>query len=110
VHRDHDHRGARPLFLDPLGGLEAVHVRHPDVHQDDVGQIAARGFDGLATGPRFADDLDAVGVEQHRSDALSDQLVVVDQQDTCGHGLIVRSTDDGAHRGHSKALNTARAR
>ena len=60
---------------------------------------AARGLDGLTSGSRLTNDLDAVGIEEHCRHALSHQLVVVDQQDTC-HGLIVRARDDRAHRAH----------
>src|SRR5215475_5611207 len=34
VGRDHEHPGSRVVAVDPAGGLDAVHARQPDVHQD----------------------------------------------------------------------------
>src|SRR5579862_6679325 len=33
---------------DPVGRLDAVHSRHPDIHEDDVRALPAEEFDGVA--------------------------------------------------------------
>ena len=85
MHREHHHRGAGPLFLDLLRRLEAVHVRHPDVHEDHVGELAAGVFDGLAARAGLADDLEVVGLGQHRRDPLPHELVVVHEEHSNCH-------------------------
>ena len=47
-----------PLGEDPPRRLEPVEVRHPDVHQDDIGLQLARRLDRLEPCLRLADDLD----------------------------------------------------
>ena len=43
---------------DPARGLDAVHARHADVHQHDVGPSRARQLDRLGAVAGLADDLD----------------------------------------------------
>ena len=88
MHRQHDDRGPRPLFLELARRLEPVHVRHLDVHEHDVGQLAACNFQGFAPGARLGDHLDIARTVKHRGDALSNEFVVVHEQDT-GHPAIV---------------------
>ena len=78
--QDHDPgRRERLVAGDPAGRLEAVHHRHPDVHQHHVGVLAGGEGDGLGAVARLADDLD-VGLagEQHREAAAHEHLVVGD--------------------------------
>ena len=78
--QDHDPRRRQRLVAgDPAGRLEAVHHRHPDVHQHHVGVLAGGEGDGLGAVARLADDLD-VGLtgEQHREPAAHERLVVGD--------------------------------
>ena len=78
--QDHDPGGRQRLVAgDPAGRLEAVHHRHPDVHQHHVGVLAGGEGDGFGTVARLADDLD-VGFagEQHREAAAHERLVVGD--------------------------------
>ena len=54
----HDHGGRRERRGHLLGGGDAVHVRHVDVHQDDVGVQLGRHLERLAAGRRRADHVD----------------------------------------------------
>ena len=92
MHRQHHDRRAWALFLDLLCRLEPVHVRHPDIHEDHVGELTARVLDGLAPGPGFAHDLEIVGLGEHRGDSLADELVIVDEQHTNGHRAGILGT------------------
>ena len=66
---------------DPSCRLDPVEVRHPDVHEDDVGAQCLGGVDrGEAVGG-FADDLEVgLGVEDD-AEAGADELLVVGDQD-----------------------------
>ena len=63
------------------GRLEAAHLRHLDVHQDDVRSLATCGFDSLTTGARLSDNLEVVlGFEDHPQ-AGTDEGLVIGEQD-----------------------------
>ena len=68
------------LVAQQLGGRrEAVHHRHPDVHQHDVGARRADDRERLAAVGCLADDLEVgLGVDQH-ADAGPEQRLVVDE-------------------------------
>ena len=72
---------------DAPGGLQPVHLRHPDVHQDDVGPGAPDRVDGLGAVGRLGDHVDAVGGQDH-PEAGADQRLVVGDHDAQrrGHG------------------------
>ncbi len=71
----------------PFGGGEAVHRRHPDVHEHDVRAGAADERLDLAAVGGLADDLDVVGAAHHEGQARPYQGVVVDEeQSDHGHG------------------------
>ena len=73
-------RVSAPLADDPARRLEAVHLRHADVHEDDVGLLARDEVDGFGAVRRLADDLDVVGrPQQHREAAAHERLVVGDR-------------------------------
>ena len=63
----------------PPGGLDPVEHRHGDVHQDQVGAELHGQADGLLAVAGLADDVEA-GFLHGPSQALPEQLVVVDQQ------------------------------
>src|SRR5215212_8495448 len=53
---------------------------HPDVHQDDVGQLAQRDGDRLRAVRRLAHNLDVVGrPQQHTEPAAHEHLVIGDR-------------------------------
>ena len=86
IHRQSsDDRGPGALFLYAARRLEAVHVRHADVHEHDVGQLFASGLDGLTSGLGLTHDGEVLGLREHRRDALPHELVIVDEKDADRH-------------------------
>ena len=87
--QDDDLEGPVGLFEDGCGGCKAVHFRHADVHQHDVGSVLADGVDGLEAVARFGDDIDVgLVLEDHRKAATHEGLVV-DDGDADGHVLSI---------------------
>ena len=77
---------------DAPGRFQAVHARHPDVHQDDVGAQGGRRRAGLHTIGRLADHLDVVAAVEDRPEPEPDQLLVVNEQDADAHVGSTAST------------------
>ncbi len=74
------------IGLQPLGGFVAVHHRHADVHQDQVGALEARRLDALEAIGR---DLHRIaGALEHEADQVAVDLVVFHQQDTARHRQV----------------------
>jgi uncharacterized protein YcaQ len=65
----------RPAGLDPAG------LRHPDVHEHDVGQRLARHGDRLGAVAGLADQVDVVLVGQDHLQAAPEQRMIVGDQD-----------------------------
>ncbi|GGT81445.1 hypothetical protein GCM10010244_02090 [Streptomyces coeruleorubidus] len=86
--QDDDAGGVGGAGEDAAGGLQAVHLGHPDVHQHDVGTCAAGRFDRFGSVGRLGDDVDAVGAED-QSESGADQGLVVGEEHTqrLGHGV-----------------------
>jgi hypothetical protein len=61
--------------------LDAVDVRHADVHDDDVRVRTQDELDRLAAVLRLTDDLDVVGGIEHRANAAAHDRLVVDDDD-----------------------------
>jgi hypothetical protein len=81
VHREHEHLRAFDALQDLPRRLDAVQLRHRDVHDDDV---RAELLDEIDRGPavaRFADDLDLLVRLEDAAQALSDHGVIVNQED-----------------------------
>ncbi len=79
--REHEH--ARRLLRtvdDPARRLDAVDVRHADVHEHDIWMEVARERDRLCSVRRLADDVDVgLGVQDHPEAAAHESLVVREQ-------------------------------
>ena len=58
---EHDHPDLGVVVAELAGGLEAVHLGHPDVDQRDVGVLRADQVEQLLAVGGLAHDLDAVG-------------------------------------------------
>ena len=88
----HDGRAGRAR-RELLGGGDAVHVRHVDVHQDDVRLQLVGHLDRLAPGRRGADHVDvALEAEQLRQVIAGLRDVVDDEDaDLVGHLALVGS-------------------
>jgi hypothetical protein len=91
-HRDDLRLG--PLGLDPADRGDAVHVRHQQVHQDDVGLEPAGHGDALAAIGGLADDLDVVLQVEEHAEAHPDDRVVVDDQDADA-GAVLHGASSG---------------
>ena len=78
--------GPRVLVLGQAPrGLDAVHDRHPEVHDHDVGLARAAGLDCFASVGSLADHLDALLVGEDHAEAGPHELLVVDEQDPDAH-------------------------
>ena len=69
--------------LQAPGRLDAVHHRHPHVHQHDVGLGCGDELQRLGAVARLADDHELVGVQQ-RDQGVAEARVVVHDQDRTG--------------------------
>jgi hypothetical protein len=49
-----DHLRVRNLLAEKAGSLQAVHTRHGDIHEDEIGMKSLRLFDGLQSVRGFA--------------------------------------------------------
>src|SRR5215472_8313891 len=84
-----DHDPGRRLHPDAdqaPRGLDPVHARHADVHEDDVGAEPAHRLDRLDAVCGLAHDLDVRLGVQEQAEAGSDHRVVVDDDDADRHG------------------------
>jgi hypothetical protein len=90
VRRQDQHAGRVAELVQPARRLDAVHARHPDVHEDDVGpQRPHLRQRDLAVGG-LTDHLDVRLGLQDEAEAGAQQWLVVDQQDADRHdGLRV---------------------
>jgi hypothetical protein len=71
--------------LQPARGLDPVHLRHADVHQDDVGSQLVDELDRLDAVRRLADDLEVLAAEEG-SERTPEAVVVVDHEDANATG------------------------
>ena len=94
-HREHEDGDVRQQRRQPAGGLDAVHRRHLDVHDDDVRPRQLRLAQRLGAGRRLRHHLDAVERRQQRRHAAADDRVVVrdEHPDRAGAGSL-RVHDD----------------
>ena len=79
MHAEGEHAGARGGCNQSTGRLDAVQLRHGDVHQHHVGLKFFAGFDGFPAVGGLADDLHVGLRRQNHLEALPDQHVVVGQ-------------------------------
>ena len=73
------------LLADPSGGLQAVHLRHLDVHEHDIGLVLPGHDDGLLAVACLADDLQVVLGLQDHSEPGSHHRLVVGEHDADRH-------------------------
>ncbi|CAM2147606.1 hypothetical protein PT2222_10230 [Paraburkholderia tropica] len=85
IHREHQHRHARRLFLRAFEHLDAAHVGQRDVEQDHVAGVARERDERLAAGLGFDHFAGDAAVEQQLAHALAHHGVIVDEQDAQGH-------------------------
>jgi hypothetical protein len=76
----HEHSRLAAVGQEAAGRFQAVHLRHADVHQDNVRSEAARLRECVLAVLRFADYLDVLlGIEDQAEAAAHERLVVGDQ-------------------------------
>jgi hypothetical protein len=85
---DDPRRGPRSV-QDLSSRSQPIELRHPDVHQDDVGSDTPDHIDGLATIHGLGDDRDVRLAHEDHPEAGSDEPLVIGQDDA----------DRGAHAG-----------
>ena len=104
----HHDRGGRHLGGQAFRRRDAVHVRHVDVHQDDVRRELRRHLDGFAPGCRRSHDLDVRLEAQELREVIAGLRDVVDDQDAdlvChGSQIQVAGMSDGSD-GDGPAVN-----
>ena len=72
--------GCRELGADAARRFDAVHVRHRDVHQDDIGPQRVRVRDRLESVGRFADDAKLRPLVEHLAQRAAHRRVIVDDE------------------------------
>lgn len=102
---DHDRQGVGDVGAgEASGGFDAVHQRHSDVEQADVGAQLERQADCLAPVGGRADHFDVgLGVEQHRQPGAHDGLVVGDEDPDAHRGVPVRGRTASTRQPRSAA-------
>ena len=80
--RHHDHGGGRDGSRQLLGRRDAVHVRHVDVHQDDVRLERHRELQGLDAGRGCTHHVDVTLEAEQLREVVARLRDVVDDQDT----------------------------
>ena len=81
LHGHHDHRGRRGDGRHPLRRGDAIHVRHVDVHQDDVGVQLDRDLERIGAGPGRADHVDVALEAKQLREVIPGLRDVVDDED-----------------------------
>jgi hypothetical protein len=81
---EHEHFDAGVVFAKAAGGLDAVAVRHPEVHQHDVWPQLDRERECLVAVGCGADHLDPRKQPEKGAESLPDHALVVGHQDADG--------------------------
>ena len=88
---EHHDLGPRRALADARKGREAIHARHRQVQEDDVGLQTLRRRDRLSSVLCLAHDVEPL-LREESSESVAGEGVVVHDQDALGHvGLIGRS-------------------
>src|SRR5262249_44596686 len=105
--RDHEYprRGPRPGLEDHPGCLQAVHDRHPEVHEHHVRSQRACLADRSGAVLCLANDLQIVGVLDEQPESAAHQRLIVSDQDGDRSVHAAVSPDSAADR--RSAGNTA---
>lgn len=99
VRRD-EHDGGQVVVRQLLDDREAVHSRHLDVEEDDVGMVLPDSFDRFGSIGGLADDTDGLGLGKESPELVARQPLVVDDQDAqLGRGLLAGTAQDDTRPG-----------
>ena len=80
VNREPENLNERKFGADAARGLDTVHFRHRDIHQDDVGPEHVRLSDRLEPVGGFAHDLKLWPRLQYLAEGLTQRRVIIDDQ------------------------------
>ena len=95
--RQRDHLDVGKLLLDLTDGRDTVQDGHDQVHQDDVRLERTGLVDRVAAVGRLADDLEVVVQSEEHAQPLTDDRVVVGEQDA-DHGGIQLPAEGSTRR------------
>jgi hypothetical protein len=62
---------------DPAGGFQPADTRHADIHEDDIGSLAAGNLDSLFSVTRLGDDIYAVHIIEYPFETGTNQVMVI---------------------------------
>jgi hypothetical protein len=88
VHRQNENAYFRVGSLDLPRSLDAVYIRHRDIHQHNIGLQTLGLLQGLATVLSLANDLHIGLCVKHHLQAGTQNRVVVGEQNTYLHKLF----------------------
>ena len=77
-----EHLGLWKQALELAGGIEAIQVRHPDIHDDDVGLELFGLCDGFTAGGGLAADFPTGMDLDEVAETASDDFVIVGEEDS----------------------------
>ena len=77
---EHMHVFKRGIVADGARGLDAVHTRHPNVHEHHVGMQPRRQFHRFMAIARLAYHVDAVVRHQYELETAADEILIVRHQ------------------------------
>ncbi len=75
----HQDPGAGTCGEDPCGGGDAVHARHPQVHQHDIRSAPIYQLDSLVPVFGLVDDLEIIGCRTQHPQPGPYQVLIVDR-------------------------------
>ena len=88
---EHDDLALGRRVAEPRQRRQAVHARHREVEEDEIGLQPGGVLDRRLAVRRHADDVQAVRAEQRR-EGVAGQRMVVDDQDAGGHSPPIGTT------------------
>ncbi len=92
--------------LDRARRVDAVPVRHPDVHQDDVRGRSGCDRDSLAAVAGAADDGDVLFKVENGLKTLQEQLMIIDDEHPDGFGRRLHGWQNTDHHQRSELPGT----
>lgn len=88
VHGEDDDAGGKLEGVDAFDGLKPVEAGHGNVDDEDVGLKTFDYFDGFEAVFGFTDDFDVGGAFKEGGDALTDDGMIVSDDDI-NHGVLL---------------------
>jgi hypothetical protein len=80
IHGKNDYFGFGQMPADPLGGLDAVHAGHADIHDDNIGLQFFCQINGFAPIGGLTDDFDIRLFLEKAGQTLSNYRMIIGHQ------------------------------